>query len=79
MSAHLPRVVKVITTELPVRPIGEIHQDTTMDSLRVDLLDRSMIAVAIEDEFGVTIPGGCEENWTTVGSICEMLEHMVPA
>ena len=51
----------------------EITDATTLDQLNADSLDRIEAGMALEEEFGLTIPDEAIEKWSTVGDVLDWL------
>ncbi len=51
----------------------DITDATTLDELNADSLDRIEAGMALEEEFGVTIPDEAIEKWNTVGDVMDWL------
>jgi acyl carrier protein len=56
----------------------DITSATTLDDLNADSLDRIEAGMALEDQFGVTIPDTVIEKWTTVADVLDWLERHQP-
>jgi acyl carrier protein len=51
----------------------DITDATTLDQLNADSLDRIEAGMALEEEFGLTIPDEAIEQWSTVGDVLDWL------
>ena len=51
----------------------DITDATTRDQLNADSLDRIEAGMALEEEFGLTIPDEAIEEWSTVGDVLDWL------
>ncbi len=51
----------------------DITDATTLDRLNADSLDRIEAGMALEEEFGLTIPDEAIEKWSTVGDVLDWL------
>ena len=51
----------------------DITDATTLDQLNADSLDRIEAGMALEEEFGLTIPDEAIEEWSTVGDVLDWL------
>jgi acyl carrier protein len=52
---------------------GVMTDATTLDQLDADSLDRIEAGMALEQEFGLTIPDEAIEKWSTVGDVLDWL------
>lgn len=66
------RVRKLICDQLIYDELPVTGDETTLDSLRADSLDRMEIGLALEDDFGLReIDQDAVANWVTVGDIVQ--------
>jgi len=65
------RAIALLRDHLDVE--GEITDATTLDQLNADSLDRIEAGMALEEEFGLTIPDEAIEQWSTVGDVLDWL------
>ena len=65
------RAIALLRDHLDVE--GEITEATTLDQLNADSLDRIEAGMALEEEFGLTIPDEAIEEWSTVGDVLDWL------
>lgn len=69
------KVRDIIAEQLDVE-VEEISLETSMmNDLDADSLDAVEIMMALEDEFGVTIPDEDAENFKNIGDIVKYLEE----
>lgn len=67
------KLTKIISEELYVKP-EEVTPEATLESLECDSLDCVELAIAIEDEFQISIPDEDCEKVKTVKQIFELVE-----
>lgn len=70
------KVVNIIGEQLGVDDIGSITMETSMmKDLEADSLDAVEIMMALEDEFGITVPDEDAENFKNIGDIVKYVEE----
>ena len=70
------KVVNIIAEQLGVEDVESITMETSMmKDLEADSLDAVEIMMALEDEFGVTIPDEDAENFKNIGDIVRYVEE----
>ncbi len=70
------KVVNIIAEQLGVDNVESITMETSMmKDLEADSLDAVEIMMALEDEFGVTIPDEDAENFKNIGDIVKYVEE----
>lgn len=70
------KVVNIIAEQLGVDDVESITMETSMmKDLEADSLDAVEIMMALEDEFGVTIPDEDAENFKNIGDIVRYVEE----
>jgi acyl carrier protein len=65
------RAIALLRDHLGVE--GVMTDATTLDQLDADSLDRIEAGMALEQEFGLTIPDEAIEKWSTVGDVLDWL------
>jgi len=75
MESILERVIRVLVEEIgiareEVKPDSHFSRDLNMDSL-----DQVELMLALETEFGQSIPEGEAQGLETVGQICSLIEE----
>jgi len=70
----LTRCQELVAEELGVEP-SKVTQDARFDELEADDLQRLEIIMAMEEEFGVSIPDDDADRLTTVGEAVRYLEE----
>ncbi|CAK7000645.1 acyl carrier protein [Tissierella carlieri] len=69
------KVVNIIAEQLGVDDIESITMETSiMKDLEADSLDAVEIMMALEDEFGITVPDEDAEKFKNIGDIVEYVE-----
>ena len=53
----------------PARVRPEVHPDMTLAEIGCDAIDRIVIALAIEDRFGVVVTDADKDSWHTVADV----------
>ncbi|HAE92528.1 MAG TPA: acyl carrier protein [Tissierella sp.] len=70
------KVVNIIAEQLGVDDVESITMETSMmKDLEADSLDAVEIMMALEDEFGVTIPDEDAENFKNIGDIVKYVQE----
>ena len=70
------KVVGIIAEQLGVDDVESITMETSMmKDLEADSLDAVEIMMALEDEFGVTIPDEDAEKFLNIGDIVKYVEE----
>lgn len=71
MSAHDPENISERVCTVIAGIIGAVpEKDDQIDTvLGMDSLDKVCLVIAIEDEFGLSLPDGVEMGWKTVGDV----------
>ena len=70
------KVVNIIAEQLGVEDVESITMETSMmKDLEADSRDAVEIMMALEDEFGVTIPDEDAENFKNIGDIVRYVEE----
>lgn len=71
-------ILALIADELaanhPARVRPEVHPDMTLAEIGCDAIDRIVIALAIEDRFGVTVTDEDKDDWHTVADVIATVE-----
>ena len=65
------RAIALLRDHLGVE--DDITDATTLDQLNADSLDRIEAGMALEEEFGLTIPDEAIAQWSTVGDVLDWL------
>ncbi|MSU01488.1 acyl carrier protein [Tissierella sp. DSM 105185] len=69
------KVVNIIAEQLGVDDIESITMETSMmKDLEADSLDAVEIMMALEDEFGISVPDEDAENFKNIGDIVKYVE-----
>jgi acyl carrier protein len=69
------KVVNIIAEQLGVDDVANITMETSMmKDLEADSLDAVEIMMALEDEFGITVPDEDAENFKNIGDIVKYIE-----
>ena len=69
------KVVNIIAEQLGVDNIESITMETSMmKDLEADSLDAVEIMMALEDEFGISVPDEDAENFKNIGDIVKYVE-----
>ncbi len=69
------KVVNIIVEQLGVDDVANITMETSMmKDLEADSLDAVEIMMALEDEFGITVPDEDAENFKNIGDIVKYIE-----
>lgn len=55
-----------LQTELPV---DKLCDDIALSELRMDSLDRTLVAYGVEEQFDILIPDEAIEGWVTIGDV----------
>ena len=70
------KVKNIVAEELGVDNIEKITMETSMmKDLEADSLDAVEIMMALEDEFGISIPDEEAENFKSIGDIVKFIEN----
>lgn len=70
------KVKNIVAEELGVDNIEDITMETSMmKDLEADSLDAVEIMMALEDEFGISIPDEEAENFKSIGDIVKFIEN----
>ncbi len=70
------KVVNIIAEQLGVDDIESITMETSMmKDLEADSLDAVEIMMALEDEFGITVPDEDAEKFKNIGDIVKYVEE----
>ena len=65
-----------MTDQLGIDDVDSITMETSlMKDLEADSLDAVEIMMALEDEFGITIPDEDAEKFTNIGDIVKFIEE----
>jgi acyl carrier protein len=67
------RVVGVVREVLKVAADEVTSQTRFVEDLGADSLDRITLMLALEDEFGTSVPDDEDSNLTTVGAVVELI------
>jgi len=72
------KVVGIIAEQLGVDDVESITMETSIiKDLEADSLDAVEIMMALEDEFGITIPDEDAEKFTNIGDIVRYVEAKI--
>lgn len=72
------KVVGIIAKQLGVDDVESITMETSIiKDLEADSLDAVEIMMALEDEFGITIPDEDAEKFTNIGDIVRYVEAKI--
>lgn len=72
------KVVNIIAEQLGVDDVKGITMETSlMKDLEADSLDAVEIMMALEDEFGITVPDEDAEKFRNIGDIVKYVESKV--
>ncbi|NLV88671.1 MAG: acyl carrier protein [Tissierellia bacterium] len=70
------KVKNIIADQLGIDDVDSITMETSlMKDLEADSLDAVEIMMALEDEFGITIPDEDAEKFTNIGDIVKFIEE----
>ncbi len=70
------KVVNIIAEQLGVDDVESITMETSMmKDLEADSLDAVEIMMALEDEFGITVPDEDAEKFKNIGDIVKYVEE----
>lgn len=72
MSETLDRIKKVVAEQLEV-PMGDIKIESSLKELGADSLDAVELVMAIEEEFGISIPDEEAEKLLTIKQILDKI------
>lgn len=70
----LEKLKTLIADNLDVSTEGVTESSSFKDDLGIDSLDLFELVMALEEEFGIEIPGEDLENMSTVGDVIEFIE-----
>ena len=70
------KVCKMLGEQLNVDPASIKPEQDVVKDLGADSLDVVELMMALEDEYGITLPEGEVENVKTVQDIVEMMEKI---
>jgi len=73
----LNKVINIIAEQLDVEVEGITMETSMMKDLEADSLDAVEIMMALEDEFGVSIPDEDAEGFKNIGDIVKYLEAKI--
>ena len=65
------KIQSYLANQLDISP-DDITRDTTFESLGIDSLDVTELAMDVEDEFGIELE--LDASVTTVGALVDMIE-----
>ncbi|NLK44804.1 MAG: acyl carrier protein [Tissierellia bacterium] len=72
------KVKNIIADQLGVDDVASITMETSlMKDLEADSLDAVEIMMALEDEFGITIPDEDAEKFANIGDIVKYIEESI--
>lgn len=72
------RVREIIAEQLGIEDIDSITMETSiMKDLEADSLDVVEIIMALEDEYGITIPDEDAEKFKNIGDIVRFIEESI--
>ena len=72
------KVKNIIADQLGVDDVESITMETSlMKDLEADSLDAVEIMMALEDEFGITIPDEDAEKFANIGDIVKYIEESI--
>ncbi|HEY8361705.1 MAG TPA: acyl carrier protein [Tissierellaceae bacterium] len=72
------RVREIIAEQLGIEDIDSITMETSiMKDLEADSLDAVEIIMALEDEYGITIPDEDAEKFKNIGDIVRFIEESI--
>ena len=72
------KVVNIIAEQLGVDNVESITMETSMmKDLEADSLDAVEIMMALEDEFGITVPDEDAEKFKNIGDIVKYVEEKI--
>ncbi|WMM26959.1 acyl carrier protein [Tissierella sp. MB52-C2] len=70
------KVVNIIAEQLGIDDVESITVETSMmKDLEADSLDAVEIMMALEDEFGISVPDEDAENFKNIGDIVKYVEE----
>ena len=70
------KVRNIIADQLGIDDVNSITMETSlMKDLEADSLDAVEIMMALEDEYGITIPDEDAEKFTNIGDIVKFIEE----
>ncbi len=70
------KVCKMLAEQLNLDPASITPQSDVVKDLGADSLDVVELMMALEDEYGITLPDGEVENVKTVQDIVDMMEKI---
>ena len=70
-------VLKIVKQQFSDNLNVLIFEDTNLDEIRADSLDRINIAISLEEEFSIDIKDEDAEKWVTVKDIIEYIEKII--
>jgi len=77
MAHDVSHEVRTLIAEQLSIPVDTLKDDTTLDSLGADSLDRVEIVMNLEDHFTIEIDDEMAEKLTTVGDVVNYISTLV--
>lgn len=72
----LEKVKRLLAEQLNVKPETITRESNIVVDLHADSLDVVELLMALEDEYGVTIPDEEANNFATVGALVDFIESL---
>lgn len=69
------KILDIIAEELGVDKSSLSAETSFVNDLNADSLDIANLAMEFEDEFGVELPEGDENNINTIGDVLKLIEE----
>lgn len=70
-------VLKIVKQQFSDNLNISIFENTNLDEIQADSLDRINIAISLEEEFSIDIKDEDTEKWVTVKDIIEYIEKII--
>ena len=70
-------VLKIVKQQFSDNLNVSIFEDTNLDEIHADSLDRINIAISLEEEFSIDIKDEDTEKWVTVKDIIEYIKKII--
>jgi len=76
MTALADRVRELIAEETD-RSLDDLTDDRSIDDLGIDSLDRILIVMDLEEEFGVSITDRDSRRWSKIGDVIATVDRLM--
>lgn len=76
MTALATRVREIIAEETD-RSLDDLTDDRRIDDLGIDSLDRILIVMDLEEEFGVSITDRDSRRWSKIGDVIATVDRLM--